>query len=397
MLLVLPRLQRVFPLRQWCSRRTLSNAVPKYSSKVRALPFVTSQENALRIMNNYFNFTLLSKDASMTRMWQILRAMNNSPVKHVQAVYLPGWIVDAEVQTNAWLGDSAQQLTTVQLVDSYVPGCSFRVLSGISLNNNDIAASDAIPFSNDLITQHGSQVLCLPYTISPFSLVKKLRSQPKRIVVNDGLQFDPAINLNFLAAYPILIPLYLAQYENESVSTTVFLEAFTSTLSFISMNRVYFELCDDSLLTVISRWLKFANHVHSGYWQAHGPATPFSKVIMPSGKHSDVLHQWLDEMISQPGGAEQLVSGSPVDFADLRVREFTEEETFKNRDFLNVSCDVANMKHILKEIPDLGVKISSISKVSEDAFASATINEINRLHQKRDAMMPQWWKEASKS
>lgn len=77
-------------------------------------------------------------------------------------------------------------------------GYSFNILSSISLNNY-IAAYNAVPFSNDLVTQHGSQVLCLPYTISPLSLVKKLRSQQKRIVVNDDLQFDPAINLNFVS------------------------------------------------------------------------------------------------------------------------------------------------------------------------------------------------------
>jgi hypothetical protein len=77
-------------------------------------------------------------------------------------------------------------------------GYSFDVLSRISLNHDDIDASDAVPFSNDLMTQHGSQVLCLPYSISPLSLVEKLRSQPKRIVVNDDLKFDPAINLNFV-------------------------------------------------------------------------------------------------------------------------------------------------------------------------------------------------------
>jgi len=138
------------------------------------------------------------------------------------------------------------------------------------------------------------------------------------------------------------------------MSTTVIYEASTVFLHIVVcgycadsslQRRIYFEVFEDSY----SRWLAStrANYVHSNYWQS-GTATPFSKVTMPSRKHSDVLHQWLDAMISQPGGAEQLISGSPVDFTDNRVREFTKEETTKNRDFLDVSSDVAKMKHRLK-------------------------------------------------
>jgi hypothetical protein len=167
-----------------------------------------------------------------------------------------------------------------------------------------------------------------------------------------------------LAAYPILIPLYLAQYENESMSTTVVLEAFTSDVFLhiaacgyyadSPLQRVYFELCNDSRLPSI-----LANYVHSNYWQAGGPATPFSKVTMPSRKHSDILHKWLDNMISQPGGTEQLISGSPVDFADHRVREFTEEETTKNRDFLNVSTQVAELEHLLLKVTSVPMEYRS--------------------------------------
>jgi hypothetical protein len=142
------------------------------------------------------------------------------------------------------------------------------------------------------------------------------------------------------------------------MSTTVVLDASAVFLhiavcgyctdSFLQ-SRTYFELSDDSWMR--SSWaLALANHVHvhSNYWQSQGPTTPFSKVTMPSSKHSNVLHQWLDEMISLSGSAKKLISGSPVDFADSRVREFTKEETDKNRDFLNASSDMENMKHMLK-------------------------------------------------
>jgi hypothetical protein len=69
---------------------------------------------------------------------------------------------------------------------------------------------------------------------------------------------------------------------------------------------------------------------------------------MPSRKHAGALQQWLDQMIRQPGGPEQLASKSHVDFVDSRVREFTEDETDKNRSFLSVSNKMAEMEYVLK-------------------------------------------------
>jgi hypothetical protein len=71
---------------------------------------------------------------------------------------------------------------------------------------------------------------------------------------------------------------------------------------------------------------------------------------MPSRKHSASLRQWLDQMISQPVGSGQLISKNSIDFTDERVREFTEDEMNKNRAFLDVSSQIAEMKYILKVI-----------------------------------------------
>jgi|SRR5882762_3387732 hypothetical protein len=77
-------------------------------------------------------------------------------------------------------------------------GYAHHFLSRISLNNQIVDAPDAVPFSDDLTVQDGLQVLCLPFTISPLSIPNKLQSLPNRITVTDNLQFDPAINFNFV-------------------------------------------------------------------------------------------------------------------------------------------------------------------------------------------------------
>ena len=80
-----------------------------------------------------------------------------------------------------------------------LPGFAHDFLSRISLNNEDIAASEAVPFCQDITTQCGLQVLCLPFTISPLSLPLKLQSLPKRVSVTDNLRFDPAVKFNFVS------------------------------------------------------------------------------------------------------------------------------------------------------------------------------------------------------
>jgi len=125
----LPRIPRSTraSLRQVHHCRNFADAAPKYSSKVRALPFRMSQEDAVKKMNLYANFTLSIGDVS--RAWKGLTASifgyNSILPKHIQAVYLPAWIVDAEVQANAWFGDSSQESTWIQLVDSCVDQMKF--------------------------------------------------------------------------------------------------------------------------------------------------------------------------------------------------------------------------------------------------------------------------------
>jgi len=80
-----------------------------------------------------------------------------------------------------------------------VKGYAYDFLSSISLNDDKISPSSAIPFTQDLTTQHGSQVLCLPYNISPFSVIDKLESSPKRMTVSEDLRFDSAINCKFVS------------------------------------------------------------------------------------------------------------------------------------------------------------------------------------------------------
>ena len=116
---------------------------------------------------------------------------------------------------------------------------------------------EAVPFTQDLRQQFDLEVSCLPYTISPFAMLDIAHSLPLQYLkVDDHLSFKPtSIKPNFVrpdlspllypltdpqfAVYPVLIPLYLAQYEYQIPGTdnvrthTLFIEACSTKVQFI--------------------------------------------------------------------------------------------------------------------------------------------------------------------
>ena len=131
-------------------------------------------------------------------------------------------------------------------------GSDFKVLSLIPLLSRPRKPSDAVPFSDELRYQYDTEVSCLPYTISPFAVLDAASSlSPMDAKVDDGLRFIPtSITPNLvrpdtlfvtfvqrpimsqIAAYPVLVPLYLAHYEYTlpgialTRSFTMFIEAY---------------------------------------------------------------------------------------------------------------------------------------------------------------------------
>jgi hypothetical protein len=91
-----------------------------------------------------------------------------------------------------------------------------------------------LPWSEDLATQHGQSIKCLPYMLSPLPLLDKLKSMDHaQCKVSDNLRIvEPhssrtrLVSITFTgvhvtpltghpvqsAAYPVLLPVYLAQY-----------------------------------------------------------------------------------------------------------------------------------------------------------------------------------------
>lgn len=108
-------------------------------------------------------------------------------------------------------------------------------------------------------------------------------------------------------------------------------------------------------------------------------------------------------MITQPGAAEQLVSKSPVNFDDARVRVYTEDEIDKNRSILHLGTRITGLNHLLKSFAEneglsdsavvIEIGTKGVSKMGGDTFTSALRTEIADLKTKRQGLLPRWWKD----
>jgi len=114
-----------------------------------------------------------------------------------------------------------------------MPGFVHEPLSRLSLGSSAFKQGNGIRFSDDLRTQRGTEILCLPFTLTPFRIVDLLRSLPQQQASpHKSLRLYPSsLKESMLAAFPILVPIYLAQYQvytaskADAITFTAILEA----------------------------------------------------------------------------------------------------------------------------------------------------------------------------
>jgi hypothetical protein len=75
-----------------------------------------------------------------------------------------------------------------------------------------------------------------------------------------------------------------------------------------------------------------------------------SKLVVPlrGDQLAATLGDWMDSLISQRNALKALADTKPVDLEDLRIREFSIEETKLNRAYIKMGTDIKVIKPILK-------------------------------------------------
>ncbi|KAF8604242.1 hypothetical protein BDV93DRAFT_606257 [Ceratobasidium sp. AG-I] len=149
----------------------------------------------------------------------------NAGIKRTQfkPMYIPAWVVDSAVSFTSQLGDSDHP-TTMHLRDATVPGLHHHPLSRwVKSFPDDIDL--AKPFSGEYLEPLNGkhEILSLPYTTSPLTIPQALSELPLgNVEISTGWSIDPrSVEVKMLAAYPLLHPVFLAEYVMEDKHITV--------------------------------------------------------------------------------------------------------------------------------------------------------------------------------
>ncbi|KAL0954959.1 hypothetical protein HGRIS_003890 [Hohenbuehelia grisea] len=214
-------LQRTRKSMLLCARTCSSTSFAmsrSYSSKVRAIPFAISKTQAIKIMSPYSS--LLTYTSPLRDMIGRILPGTYPPFQpsRIQPFYFPAWFLDVALEATLWLKGRPQnkRTGTLDLSGSYLPGYPFEPLSRIALNAPGLHKLDLSEESIPTRLSSGDEIAILPHTISPIALLDIARSLPQEDAIIDAsdMCFDPStLKPSMLAAYPILIPVYLAQYD----------------------------------------------------------------------------------------------------------------------------------------------------------------------------------------
>ncbi|KZV74061.1 hypothetical protein PENSPDRAFT_234714 [Peniophora sp. CONT] len=225
-----PALHRSISRASLLRYRVSNGTRSEYHSKVAAYPFTLSPTAAIEnfahfpltphILNS-FNPMKLGEYFSKSGL-DIPRATAEHALKpdKFSAVYFPAWFVYAALRAE----ESGFGLLFNR---AYYPGYKHHILSHTSFNIQpqilEHELDDPQPWTESLRVQHDKDVLCLPYRTAP---------------LYNGSEFDwmsrwfnaTRLDVEFLAAHPVLIPLYLAEYHDVITQEpmTVVIEAHTS-------------------------------------------------------------------------------------------------------------------------------------------------------------------------
>ncbi|KIL67566.1 hypothetical protein M378DRAFT_9342 [Amanita muscaria Koide BX008] len=351
-------------------------------------------------------------------------------------VYFPAWVIDGELQASISYGES-QRNSQIQCINTYFPGNDFGVLPHISFWYQQLQNYRLVPFTSELENQFDTQVQCLPYTISPFSTLDIAKSWPHGDVEVDmaGFQFTPTSikpNLVFrflalvwfnanarpqISAYPILIPLYLAQYEaviprfEMEVNLTVFMEGFSK------KGRIFVEKTGDQFADRVQELIPNAPPILGRVFRllddmvVRGGVFHFVRVAKMAFPQAPLAHlflrKWLDDKLSSPDLAPLLADlsrgSSTLRGEDERVRDFLDVADRSNvHMWLSLGSKLTAAEMVIETMKSAtNVHIVSRPKgASTEEVMGGTFkaleDTVNDLKKQRQDTLPAWWREWEK-
>ncbi|KAG1717634.1 uncharacterized protein EDB91DRAFT_1259462 [Suillus paluster] len=386
---------------------------------VPAIPFAFSKEAAIRHVGLAASVGCLFRNFLGSLGAKYIGG-NFQPIQpiRIQPVYFPAWFLDSEVESYMNDGDSERQRTvTAYFNNCYLPGAAFDLLGRLALRNDQVEPSLAVPFSQSLTHQHGSDVVCMPYTINPLDVISRARTSSftSDEDVRSELRF---IKTNIEATYPVLIPLYLAQFPMVPPfeSSTFVIEAYSQPGRFFIQVAQTPEVSEEDrfdLEKYIGYDFLFLGDAPSSHAETRVLAPDFDK------NASANVASWFDRLFSEPGGAEKLVHpdgavGVNAHMDDPRVREWTAEEVNPVRHWMNQGQAIVQLKDVVKNLTSIENQMQSgavevtqwppppesepkqgieIVTAGLEAFIKSELSKLEMLEQTRADTAPEWWRQ----
>ncbi|KIK10277.1 hypothetical protein K443DRAFT_670904 [Laccaria amethystina LaAM-08-1] len=398
-------------------KKSFSTASPYPFRKLRAFPFGFSSNDAIRYLAPYAAVLCKSEFISSV-IARFLPLLGFEPIlpKRITPVYFPAWIVDAELKATV-NHQSNERTAVVQFENTYLSGSDFQVLSAVSLWPRMLRIFDPVPFNEELLNQHGTDITCIPFNVSPFTVLDAAKSLSySASTVNEDIRFSPSsVKFNMAAAYPVLIPLYLAQYEYQADGVTrthtLFMEAY-GTMGTVMAEQVARDSDEGQYQESITDIGGFI-----GTRRAHETVQTFSPVnncvnvpsvsLSPPRDIAKAIENWLEKTLLSPGNLTQLAALTEekvgvVTDDDLRIRELTKEERAPVVGWLELSSELMMVNRIREAIAlsqnakMIQLSLTEAPKLVRDA--DKTLEEqIESLASKRREETPSWWSQWEES
>ncbi|PCH42167.1 hypothetical protein WOLCODRAFT_143901 [Wolfiporia cocos MD-104 SS10] len=428
----------VLALQRSCNARLMSNGAhqPLYPPKVRAFPFALSKDEAINRLAVVMSIRCWGRDFLGSVCARYFPSLGAKPIQptRIQAVYLPVWIVDALLTAKAE-GPNLHKGYRSQRREAYLQGCSMpgfvhEPLSRLSFATAAVEQYDTIRFTEDLLTQRGTDIHCLPYTLTPFSLVEMAKTIRQDQNIGSDIHFVPkSVQEIMIAAYPVLVPIYLAQYEawtvdpDDRTTITVALEAHQKNGRIIGEDNdkqigenMLKHQPPDSVPTIFVNFIKrlspsefFANppgNVHSFVPKQEPP-------VMEHVTIATALQSYLNSVAAKKGALEDyyakyfLYGENNVDWEDMRIREYSSSDMSNTRNW-QILMQLLDMERIRTEdLEDLAQSVSEAedSKEEEEDESRSLFRHRAEQTRKKSKMLeemvarskPEWLKKWERS
>ncbi|KAF8969720.1 hypothetical protein BDZ97DRAFT_214933 [Flammula alnicola] len=379
-----------------------------------AFPFKFSPEEAQRKMAAHAALLCFCDNATMATsvVIDLLPSFLSTPSfleykrpTRFSAVYFPAWILNAEIEAKVTY-KGYQQAASAIFRNTYIPGSHVPTLSAAPLWPRTLDGKEPLPFDESLLRQYEEEVQCIPFTISPFSVVDiATTSSAESLEISPDLSFSPSsVKPTIFSAFPVLLPLYVGQYtvdqpEKANTSTvTVFMQAHSADDSPGIMTE---GLSAEHLAALASPNILKMLELNLGTEVVELPSRGNDRVAIGGRgvalfsperaiktvnewpqRITKIVYEWLEDKLRYSSNIEKLASlGKLKSDDDPRVREMTEEETEVLDKYFKIRDNILFLKMLGKALP----------APEEEPVVNIISSKFTDLEEGQKQATPHWW------